>query len=154
MPWFPLQSPKLCRYHPCVNRFCYVNGFFTVLQPAIDMLTEPDYINQKIIQYLEAQKEVDAMHVRTHEYAKTFEDYIRLINNCDNVDTLKRLRWVNTGLLILTATLAVISLSCYLLGCALLRNILWIDELIIAKHLGRVALTLSNSVSDLTIRFL
>ncbi|XP_028171900.1 sorting nexin-25 isoform X1 [Ostrinia furnacalis] len=64
-----------------------------VLQPAIDLLTEPDYINQKIIQYLEAQKEVNAMHVRTHEYAKTFEDYIRLINNCNNVDTLKRLRY-------------------------------------------------------------
>lgn len=66
----------------------------TVFQPAIDLITEPDYINQKIIQYLEAQKEVDAMHVRTHEYAKTFEDYIRLINNCNNVDTLKRLRLV------------------------------------------------------------
>ncbi|XP_063823534.1 sorting nexin-25 isoform X1 [Ostrinia nubilalis] len=64
-----------------------------VLQPAIDLLTEPDYINQKIIQYLEAQKEVNAMHVRTHEYAKTFEDYIRLINSCNNVDTLKRLRY-------------------------------------------------------------
>ncbi|XP_026746682.1 sorting nexin-25 [Trichoplusia ni] len=64
-----------------------------VLQPAIELVTEPDYINQKIIQYLEAQKEVDAMHVRTHEYAKTFEDYIRLINSCNNVDTLKRLRY-------------------------------------------------------------
>ncbi|CAG9791866.1 unnamed protein product [Diatraea saccharalis] len=64
-----------------------------VLQPAIDLITEPDYINQKIVQYLEAQKEVDAMHVRTHEYAKTFEDYIRLITNCNNVDTLKRLRY-------------------------------------------------------------
>ncbi|XP_045763769.1 sorting nexin-25 [Maniola jurtina] len=64
-----------------------------ILQPAIDLVTEPDYINQKIIQYLEAQKEVDAMHVRTHEYAKTFEDYIRLINSCNNVDTLKRLRY-------------------------------------------------------------
>ncbi|CAG4940388.1 unnamed protein product [Colias eurytheme] len=64
-----------------------------ILQPAIDLITEPDYINQKIIQYLEAQKEVDAMHVRTHEYAKTFEDYIRLINNCNNIDTLKRLRY-------------------------------------------------------------
>ncbi|XP_026313842.1 sorting nexin-25 [Hyposmocoma kahamanoa] len=64
-----------------------------VLQPAIDLITEPDYINQKIIQYLEAQKEVDAMHLKTHEYAKTFEDYIRLINSCNNVDTLKRLRY-------------------------------------------------------------
>ncbi|XP_013138526.1 PREDICTED: sorting nexin-25 [Papilio polytes] len=64
-----------------------------ILQPAINLVTEPDYINQKIIQYLEAQKEVDAMHVRTHEYAKTFEDYIRLINSCNNVDTLKRLRY-------------------------------------------------------------
>lgn len=63
-----------------------------VLQPAIDLITEPDYINQKILQYLEAQKEVDAMHERTHEYAKTFEDYIRLINSCNNIDTLKRLR--------------------------------------------------------------
>ncbi|XP_048480904.1 sorting nexin-25 [Plutella xylostella] len=64
-----------------------------VLQPAIDMVTEPDYINQKIIQYLEAQKEVDAMHIKTHEYAKTFEDYIKLINSCNNVDTLKRIRY-------------------------------------------------------------
>lgn len=64
-----------------------------ILQPAIDLVTEPDYINQKIIQYLEAQKEVNAMHIRTHEYAKTFEDYIRLINSCNNVDTLKRLRY-------------------------------------------------------------
>lgn len=66
--------------------------FLSVLQPAIDMITDPDYINQKIIQYLEAQKEVDAMQMRTLEYAKTFEDYIRLINSCNNVDTLKRLR--------------------------------------------------------------
>ncbi|XP_061706155.1 sorting nexin-25 isoform X1 [Cydia pomonella] len=64
-----------------------------VFQPAIDLITEPDIINQKIIQYLEAQKEVNAMHVRTHEYAKTFEDYIRLISSCDNVDQLKRLRY-------------------------------------------------------------
>ncbi|XP_068627751.1 sorting nexin-25 isoform X2 [Battus philenor] len=64
-----------------------------ILHPAIDLITEPDYINQKIIQYLEAQKEVDAMQIRTHEYAKTFEDYIRLINSCNNIDTLKRLRY-------------------------------------------------------------
>lgn len=33
------------------------------------------------------------MQMRTHEYAKTFEDYIRLINSCDKIDTLKRLRY-------------------------------------------------------------
>lgn len=56
------------------------------------MITEPDYINQKILNYLEAQKAAAAVHNRTLEYAKTFEDFIKLIQNCKDKDDLKRIR--------------------------------------------------------------
>lgn len=64
-----------------------------ILQPAIDLLTEPDYLNQKILSYLEAQKAVTAMQIKTHEYARSFEDFLRLINNCSDIDALKRIRY-------------------------------------------------------------
>ena len=56
------------------------------------MITELDYINQKILNYLEAQKAAAAVHNRTLEYAKTFEDFIKLIQNCKDKDDLKRIR--------------------------------------------------------------
>lgn len=56
------------------------------------MITEPDYLNQKILSYVEAQKAAAAVHNKTHEYARSFEDFLKMIQNCNDVDTLKRIR--------------------------------------------------------------
>lgn len=89
----------LCLLVQCSKAITRMKAVFnkwlvSVLLPAVNMITEPDYLNQKILNYLEAQRAAAAVQNRTHEYARSFEDFLKLIHNCNEIDTLKRIRLV------------------------------------------------------------
>jgi len=67
--------------------------FLLVLKPAIDLITDPDYINQKILAYIDQQQLAEAMHRKTYEYAESFEDFIRVIKSTRDLEVLKRIRY-------------------------------------------------------------
>lgn len=64
-----------------------------VLKPAIDLITNPDYINQKILSYINQQQLAEAMHRKTYEYAESFEDFIRMIKSSKDLEVLKHIRY-------------------------------------------------------------
>ncbi|XP_034948844.1 sorting nexin-25 [Chelonus insularis] len=64
-----------------------------ILKPAIDLITDPDYINQKILLYIEQQQLAEAMHRKTYEYAESFEDFIRMIKGSRDLEVLKHIRY-------------------------------------------------------------
>ncbi|XP_046489669.1 sorting nexin-25 [Neodiprion pinetum] len=64
-----------------------------ILKPAIDLITDPDYINQKILLYIEQQQLTEAMHKKTYEYAESFEDFIQMIKNSKDLEVLRHIRY-------------------------------------------------------------
>lgn len=67
---------------------------FLVLYPFIDNITDPDYFNKKVIEYIEAQKIAATMHRRTFEYANSFEDFLKMIQKTDDIEMLKGIRYL------------------------------------------------------------
>lgn len=63
------------------------------MKPAIDLVTDPDYINQKILSYIEQQQMTEAMHRKTYEYAESFEDFIQMIKSSRDLEVLKHIRY-------------------------------------------------------------
>ncbi|KAI4487636.1 hypothetical protein M0802_011992 [Mischocyttarus mexicanus] len=74
-----------------------------ILKPAIDLITDPDYINQKILLYIEQQQLTAAMHRKTYEYAESFEDFLRMIKSSRDLEVLKHIR-LNIVIEIMQAT--------------------------------------------------
>nr|XP_037285481.1 sorting nexin-25-like isoform X2 [Rhipicephalus microplus] len=64
-----------------------------VFQPTVDLITDPDYINQKLIAYLQWLQAENEKHSRTYAYAETWEDFIFVIDTCTDVQDLKRMRF-------------------------------------------------------------
>lgn len=56
------------------------------------MITSPDYINQKIVQYIETRLAAAAINKRTYEYAASFEDLLKIINTTQSTDELLMMR--------------------------------------------------------------
>lgn len=65
---------------------------FSVFLPLADMICDPDYINQTLLIHLEAKEALTAKHKPRYAYAETYEDFIRMINTCNSVETLKQMR--------------------------------------------------------------
>lgn len=63
-----------------------------VLFPFIDNITDPDYFNRKVIEYVETQKIAATMHRRTFEYANSFEDFLKMIQKTEDIEMLKGIR--------------------------------------------------------------
>lgn len=58
----------------------------------IKMLTSPDYINQKVVQQMEARLAAVAIHKRSYDYANSFEDFMKIIGNSGNIEELALIR--------------------------------------------------------------
>jgi len=58
----------------------------------MDMLCDPDYINQKILAYIRQQEKLMADTKRTYTYAASYEDFVKMINLSDSLDELKQMR--------------------------------------------------------------
>ncbi|CAN8012534.1 unnamed protein product, partial [Ixodes pacificus] len=64
-----------------------------VLQPTVEMVADPDYLNQKLVSYLQWLQVENEKHSRTYAYAETWEDFIFVIETCTDVQDLKRMRF-------------------------------------------------------------
>lgn len=65
---------------------------YKIFYPTIKLLTSPDYINQKLVQYIETRLAVAAISKRSYEYAASFEDFLKMINATTNLDELLSIR--------------------------------------------------------------
>ncbi|XP_068158890.1 sorting nexin-25 [Drosophila tropicalis] len=65
---------------------------YKIFFPMIKMLTAPDYINQKVVQNIETRLAAAAMSKRSYEYAASFEDFLKIINNSGNLEDLSLMR--------------------------------------------------------------
>ncbi|XP_031783553.1 sorting nexin-25 isoform X2 [Nasonia vitripennis] len=64
-----------------------------ILKPVINTITDPDYINRKILSYIQQQQMTEALHRKTCEYADSFEDFIAMIKATRDLEVLKRIRY-------------------------------------------------------------
>lgn len=56
------------------------------------MITSPDYLNQKLVQYIESRLAAAAIKKRTCDYAACFEDFVKIISNSTSIDELLMIR--------------------------------------------------------------
>uniref|UniRef100_A0A5F9CPQ9 Sorting nexin 25 n=1 Tax=Oryctolagus cuniculus TaxID=9986 RepID=A0A5F9CPQ9_RABIT len=64
-----------------------------VLKPVVELLSNPDYINQMLLAQLEYREQVNEHHKRAYTYAPSYEEFIKLINSNSDVEFLKQLRY-------------------------------------------------------------
>lgn len=68
--------------------------FPLVLKPAVELLSNPDYINQMLLAQLEHREQMNEHHKRAYTYAPSYEEFIKLINSNSDVEFLKQLRYL------------------------------------------------------------
>ncbi|XP_072806550.1 sorting nexin-25 isoform X1 [Vicugna pacos] len=64
-----------------------------VLKPVVELLSNPDYINQMLLAQLERREQMNEHHKRAYTYAPSYEEFIKLINSNSDVEFLKQLRY-------------------------------------------------------------
>lgn len=64
-----------------------------VLKPVVDLLSNPDYINQMLLAQLEHREQMNEHHKRAYTYAPSYEEFVKLINSNSDVEFLKQLRY-------------------------------------------------------------
>lgn len=64
----------------------------TVLYPVIEMLTDPDSINQKILTYIQQQPQSQILQKKSYAYTANFEDFVQMIKTCNDTESLKHIR--------------------------------------------------------------
>ncbi|XP_072040154.1 sorting nexin-25-like [Amphiura filiformis] len=65
----------------------------TVLKPAIDALCDPVYINHNLLSYLEHREQLVEKNKRNYSYAATYEEFVKLINMCNDLEELQQIRY-------------------------------------------------------------
>ncbi|XP_065803577.1 sorting nexin-25 isoform X3 [Muntiacus reevesi] len=64
-----------------------------VLKPMVELLSNPDYINQTLLAQLERREHMNEHHKRAYTYAPSYEEFVKLINSNSDVEFLKQLRY-------------------------------------------------------------
>nr|CAD7459223.1 unnamed protein product [Timema tahoe] len=62
---------------------------------AIELITDPDFINQKVIVYIQQQSQTDVSRKKPFAYASTFDDFMQMIKNSSDVEDLKRISFAH-----------------------------------------------------------
>lgn len=68
----------------------------SVFYPVINIMTDPDSINQKILTYIQQQPESETLRKKTYAYAASFEDFIKMIKDSNDTEVLKHIRYVHS----------------------------------------------------------
>nr|CAB3266459.1 sorting nexin-25 [Phallusia mammillata] len=61
--------------------------------PMVETLCDPDYINQTILMYLQHRDNDQDDQTKAYAYAATYEDFIKIINDCKSLSVLKQIRY-------------------------------------------------------------
>ncbi|XP_059174866.1 sorting nexin-25-like [Physella acuta] len=64
----------------------------SVLKPTIDLICDPDYINQKLLSYLTYRENYFKDTKRTYTYSATYEGFVKMIKSTDSLDDLSQMR--------------------------------------------------------------
>ncbi|XP_019390241.1 PREDICTED: sorting nexin-25 isoform X1 [Crocodylus porosus] len=64
-----------------------------VLKPVVELLSDPDYINQMLLSQMEYREQVNEHHKKDYTYAPSYEEFIKLINSNADIEFLKQLRY-------------------------------------------------------------
>ena len=65
-----------------------------VLKPVVELLGDPDYINQMLLSQLEYREQMNEHQKKDYTYAPSYEEFIKLINSNTDVEFLKQLRYL------------------------------------------------------------
>ncbi|KAH9513971.1 hypothetical protein Btru_031869 [Bulinus truncatus] len=65
----------------------------SVLKPAIDLLCDPHFINQKLLDYMAYREKLYADTKRTYMYSATYEGFIKMIKSSESINDLKQMRY-------------------------------------------------------------
>lgn len=60
-----------------------------MLQPSIDFLCDPDTINQQLVIQLRLRQ----LMKKNYTYAASYEDFVSLIEDCDNLTELQQIKY-------------------------------------------------------------
>ena len=58
----------------------------------VERICDPDYINQTILMYFQNRETAQEEQTRAYAYAATYEDFIKIINDCKTVSELSQIR--------------------------------------------------------------
>jgi len=73
----------------------FVSLCFTVLKPAVDLVCDPHYLNGKIYGWLSYKEHLVAKENKKYLYAATYEKFMEMIEQCDNIERLKHIRFIH-----------------------------------------------------------
>jgi hypothetical protein len=62
-----------------------------VLWPTIELICDPDYLNQQLINYLTSQQTLRSNNNKKFSHAANYEDFIRMIKTTQNIDDVKEI---------------------------------------------------------------
>ena len=72
-----------------LSKYSYIIDCFSlVLQPGIDSLCDPDTVNQQLVLHLHRRQ----MMKKDYAYAASYEDFVSLIEDCDDLEELRQIR--------------------------------------------------------------
>ncbi|XP_067663522.1 sorting nexin-25-like isoform X1 [Haliotis asinina] len=89
----------ICLLPPCYNRCHSIRHLLreivtaAALKPMVDLICDPDYINLKLLSYLEYREKLSEDTRRTYTYAATYEDFVKKIEMCEDIEHLKQMRY-------------------------------------------------------------
>ncbi|XP_038063088.1 sorting nexin-25-like [Patiria miniata] len=63
------------------------------LKPAVDMVCDPYFVNSMLVSFLEQRESLAETHKRKYAYAASYEEFIKLINMCSDVQELQQIRY-------------------------------------------------------------
>ena len=63
-----------------------------ILQPTIEMICDPDYINQKLLAHLIRKEEAAKSAQKKYAYSATYEDFMKHIKKCEDIQELREIK--------------------------------------------------------------
>ncbi|KAL7027112.1 hypothetical protein ACKWTF_005311 [Chironomus riparius] len=86
-----LLLPRGYSIAPLKNLLCEIiafKGFYSTIK----IITNPDYINQRVVEGIQTKLASIAMSRRSYEYASSFQDFLKIINNSTSIEELLQMR--------------------------------------------------------------
>jgi len=88
-----------------INLIYYIHcdgvACFAVLKPAVDLVCDPHYLNSKLYGWLAYKEHLAAKAKRKYLYAATYELFMEMIEQCEDIEQLKHIRFILRLLIIL-----------------------------------------------------
>ena len=64
-----------------------------VFYPLVDVVADPNFINVRILNWLQKNRMATEMRKKTFSYAKSYEEFMKIIEETNDVEDLKHIRY-------------------------------------------------------------